>query len=416
MGEAPARGVGLRLGASALNHRVLQLVGRRIPRWTGGWMPWLGMREYPMPPLPGPDWVRLRPLLAGICGSDTSLLTGRASATLSPFASFPAILGHEVLAEVVEAGSGVELARGQRVVVDPVIACIVRGFEPCSSCREGRYALCLRMAEGDLAPGMLIGYCRDLPGGWSTAMLAHASQLHPIPDALGDDVGVLIEPLSIVLHAVLLDPPAADDRVLVIGGGTIGLGTVAVLRLTGSRADVTIVVRHPFQARLAERLGASRAIVDRAGDGAIQAAIATTGATPHRPLVGGPTLTGGFQRVYDCVGSRASLTGALGTAGPRGHLVLIGTAFEVEHLDLTLAWARELRISGSYLYGLEPSISERPHTYDHLLKLVGEHPELPLGELVTHRFPLDRWREALRATTGSGRYASVKVVFDHRSA
>ncbi len=379
-------------------------------------MPWLGMREYPTPPLPGPDWVRLRPLLAGICGSDTSLLTGRASATLSPFASFPAILGHEVLAEVAEAGDGVALAQGQRVAVDPVISCIVRGLEPCSSCREGRYALCLRMAEGDLAPGMLIGYCRDLPGGWSTAMLAHASQLHPIPDALGDDVAVLIEPLSIVLHAVLLDPPAADDRVLVIGGGTIGLGTVAVLRLTGSRADVTIVVRHPFQARLAERLGASRAIVDRAGDGAIQAAIATTGATPHRPLVGGPTLTGGFERVYDCVGSRASLTGALGAAGPRGHLVLIGTSFEMEHLDLTLAWARELRISGSYLYGLEPTISERPHTYDHLLKLVGEHPELPLGELVTHRFPLDRWREALRATTGRGRYASVKVVFDHRSA
>ena len=96
--------------------------------------------------------------------------------------------------------------------------------------------------------------------------------------------------------------------------------------------------------------------------------------------------------------------------------MLIGTSFEMEHLDLTLAWARELRISGSYLYGLEPTISERPHTYDHLLKLVGEHPELPLGELVTHRFPLDRWREALRATTGRGRYASVKVVFDHRSA
>lgn len=416
MGEGPARGVGLRLGASALNHRVLGLVGGRIPRWTGGWMPWLGLREYPAPPLPGPDWVRLRPLLAGICGSDTSLLTGRASATLSPFASFPAILGHEVLAEVEEPGSGVDLAAGQRVVVDPVISCIVRGLESCLSCREGRYALCMRAADGDLAPGMLIGYCRDLPGGWSTAMLAHASQLHPIPDAVSDEVAVLVEPLSIVLHAVLLDPPADEDRALIIGGGTIGLGTVAALRLTGSNADVTIVVRHPFQARLAERLGASRAIVDRAGDGAIQAAITSAGATSHQPLIGGPTLTGGFERVYDCVGSRASLAAALGAAGPRGRVMLIGTAFEVEHLDLTLAWARELRISGSYLYGLEPSISGRPHTFDHLLKLMGEHPELPLGELVTHRFPLDRWRDALRATTGRGRYASVKVVFDHRAA
>ena len=416
MGTGQARGLGLRLGASALNHRVLQAVGGRLPRWTGGWMPWLGMRDYPSPALPGPDWAVLRPVLAGICGSDTSLLTGRASATLSPFASFPAILGHEVLAEVVEAGSGVDLAPGQRVAVDPVISCIVRGLESCTSCREGRYALCLRAAEGDLAPGMLIGYCRDLPGGWSTAMVAHASQLHPVPAAIRDDVAVLVEPLSIVLHAILLDLPAAEERVLVIGGGTIGLGTVAALRLTGATADVTVLVRHAFQARLAERLGATRAVVDRVGDGAIQAAIATAGARPHAPLVGGPTLTGGFERVYDCVGSGSSLAAALSAAGPRGRITLIGTAFEVRQLDLTLAWARELQISGSYLYGLEPSLPGHPHTFDHLLDLLAIHPELPVGELVTHRFPLDRWRDALRATTGRGRHASVKVVFDHRAA
>lgn len=119
---------------------------------------------------------------------------------------------------------------------------------------------------------------------------------------------------------------------LVIGGGTIGLGTVAVLRLMGAESDVTIVVRHPFQARLAERLGASRAIVDRAGDGAIRAAIETAGATPHRPLVGGPVLTGGFERIFDCVGTRASLSAAMGAAAPRGRIVLIGTAFEVDRL------------------------------------------------------------------------------------
>ena len=321
-----------------------------------------------------------------------------------------------MLAEVAEAGSGVALARGQRVVVDPVISCIVRGLDPCASCREGRYALCLRAADGDLAPGMLIGYCRDLPGGWSTAMLAHASQLHPIPDAIGDDLAVLVEPLSIVLHAVLLDPPAAEDRVLIIGERRDR-------PRDGRRAAADRVQRRPHHrgappvpgtaGRAPRRLPRHRG---PAGDGAIRAAIASTGAIAHRPLVGGPTLTGGFERVYDCVGSRASLSAALGAAGPRGRVVLIGTAFEVEHLDLTLAWARELRISGSYLYGLEPSLPGRPHTFDHLLKLVGEHPELPIGELVTHRFPLDRWREALRATTGRGRYASVKVVFDHRAA
>lgn len=203
---------------------------------------------------------------------------------------------------------------------------------------------------------------------------------------------------------------------LVIGGGTIGLGAVAALRMIGATGDLTCIVRHPFQASLAERLGATRAVVDRDGGAAIREAVETAGATAHRPLVGGPVLTGGFERIYDCVGTGASLRAALSAAAPRGRIVLIGTAFEVERLDLTLAWARELQISGSYLYGREASLAGQPHTFDHLLKLFAEHPELPIGELVTHRFPLARWRAALRAATGRGRHASVKVVFDHRAA
>src|SRR6266566_176775 len=126
MADVPARGLGLRVGGSALNQRALKLVGVRLPHLTGGWMPWLALRDYPIPELRGPNWVRLRPQLAGICGSDLALLTGRASPILSPFASFPAILGHEEVAVVEEAGSSAEEWKGARVVVDPVISCFVR--------------------------------------------------------------------------------------------------------------------------------------------------------------------------------------------------------------------------------------------------------------------------------------------------
>ena len=415
MGERQARGLGLRVGASALNYRALHLLGRRIPAWTGGWMPWLDISRYPLPALRGADWARLRPLMAGICGSDVALITGKASDRLSPFASFPAVLGHETVAIVEEAGSEAGVWVGQRVAVDPVISCLVRGLEPCQYCRDGRYALCQRAAEGDLAPGMMIGYCRDLPGGWSDAMVAHASQLHPLPDGVVDELAVLVEPMAIVLHAVLQDPPTAEERTLVIGGGTIGLGTVAALRLVGTAGELTAVVRHPFQARLAERLGASRTVLDRRGGGAVEAAIAA-GATARRTLTGGTALTGGFERVYDCVGSQASLTAALSTALPGGKVQVIGGAFEIDRLDLSLAWAHELRVAGSYGYGREASVPGAPHTFDHLLRLIGEHSELPLAELVTHRFPLDRWRDALRTAMGRGRHASVKVVFDHGRA
>lgn len=408
-------GLGVRVGSSALNYRALRAVGTILPRWTGGWMPWLGISSYTLPALPGPEWVRLTPILSGICGSDIAMLTGRASAILSPFSSFPAILGHEVVATVAEAGSAAGVKVGERVVLDPIISCAVRGLDPCPPCRAGSPALCLRATEGTLAPGMLIGFCRDLPGAWSDGMLAHATQLHSVPNGLSDETAALAEPLACGLHAVLARPPEEGERALVVGGGAIGLGTLLALRVTAPTTEVTIVVRHPVQAELASRLGAHHVVVDHGGDGAERAAMEHAGAQEHRSLAAGPTLTGGFELVYDCVGNAASLDAALRATAARGHLALIGSVSIVKGLDLTLAWARELRIGGNYVYGREPSVAGQPHTIAHLLTLLAAAGAPDVSSLVTHHFALADWRPALRAAMGRGRTASVKVVFDHRA-
>lgn len=410
------RGLGVRVASSALNYRALRAFGTLLPRWTGGWMPWLAMSSYELPALPGPEWVRLTPILSGICGSDIAMLTGRASAALSPFSSFPAILGHEVVATIAQAGSAAGLAAGERVVLDPIISCAVRGLDACPSCRAGSPALCLRATEGTLAPGMLIGFCRDLPGGWSDGMLAHASQLHRVPEGLSDEAAVLIEPLACGLHAALARPPATGERALVIGGGAIGLGTLAALRMTAPATEVTIVVRHAAQADLAAMLGAHHVVVDRRGDGAIRAAVEHAGAREHAALAGGPTLTGGFEAVYECVGSAASLDAAQRATAPRGALALIGSVTIVSGLDLTLAWARELRITGNYVYGTEASVAGQPHTMDHLMRLLSAAGAPDVSGLVTHRFRLEDWRAALRTAMGRERAASVKVVFENRAA
>lgn len=410
------RGLGVRVASSALNYRALRAFGSLVPRWTGGWMPWLGMSSYTLPDLPGPGWVRLTPLLSGICGSDIAMLTGRASATLSPFSSFPAILGHEVLATVAEAGAVAGVTVGERVVLDPIISCAVRGLDACPGCRDGTPALCRRAAEGTLSAGMLIGFCHDLPGGWSEGMLAHASQLHPVPAGLSDEAAVLVEPLACGLHAVLARPPAAGERALVVGGGAIGLGTLAALRMTAPATEVTIVVRHAVQADLAARLGAHHVILDRHGDGARRAAIEHAGAREHAALAGGPTLTGGFELVYECVGTAESLEAAQRATAPRGGLSLIGSVTIVKGLDLTLAWARELRITGNYVYGREPAVPGQPHTMDHLMRLLSAAGAPDVGGLVTHRFGLEDWRAAMRAAMGRERAASVKVVFDRRAS
>jgi threonine dehydrogenase-like Zn-dependent dehydrogenase len=241
-------------------------------------------------------------------------------------------------------------------------------------------------------------------------MLAHASQLYAVPDALADEVAVLIEPFSVALHAILAGPPKPGDRVLVIGGGTLGLCTLAALRLIRPATRVTILVRHPGQASMAERLGAVSVRQDT-GDGAIRAAETDAGARRYRPIAGGPVLTGGFDEVYDCVGTRRSLDASLRVTAARGRLAVVGGPGQIGGLDWTLAWARELRIDGSYVYGREESISGRPHTFEEAMRLLTERSDLQLGDLVTHRFGLASWRRAMGVALDRRRAGALKVVF-----
>ncbi|HEX6139182.1 MAG TPA: alcohol dehydrogenase catalytic domain-containing protein [Candidatus Limnocylindria bacterium] len=406
MPEPSVRGIRQRFAPSAIGFHTLRVVGPRLPRLAGGWMPWLGLDRYLPPALPGPDWVRLRPILSGVCGSDIALLTGKASAILSPFASFPAVLGHEVVATITETGPGVQgWSSGERVALDPVLSCVPRGLEPCDWCRRGHTGLCLRTAEGLIAPAPMLGFCRDLPGGWSEAMVAHASQLHRVPEVLSDEAAVMVEPFSVALHGVLARPPGPGERVLVIGAGTMGLCVAAALRLAAPGAAVTVVARHAVQRRLAERFGATVA------RSPLEAAVERAGARRHRPLVGQDVLVGGFDQVYDAVGTARTLDAALRVAAPRGRVVIVGGPAQVSTLDWTLAWTRELRIQGTYVYGVEESLPGRPHTMDAAMDMLAAHPELPLGELVTHRFRLEEWRRAMAAALSRGRSGALKIVF-----
>jgi threonine dehydrogenase-like Zn-dependent dehydrogenase len=235
-------------------------------------------------------------------------------------------------------------------------------------------------------------------------MVAHPSQLHPVPDALGDEAAVLVEPLSVALHAVLAAPPSEGERVLVIGAGTIGLCAAAALRMAAPGAEVTVVARHAVQRDLAARFGA---ILAR---DALEAAVERTGARRHRPLVGRDVLTGGFGQVYDCAGSAGSLDASLRVAAPRGRVVILGGPAIVRDLDWTLAWTRGLRLEGAYVYGTEHGLPGAPHTMDAAMRLLVEHAELPIGELVTHRFRLEEWRQAMAAALDRRRSGAIKIV------
>ncbi len=384
---------------------------------TFGPLSGLRLGDVPEPPLPGRDWVRLEVLLAGICGTDLGNLTFSASPILEPFGSFPAVLGHEVLGRVVEVGdevTGVEV--GERVVVDPMLSCEVRGYpEPCPSCAAGFGSTCERGGEEGLmkvggrplSPGLTMGYHRDLPGGWGETMVVHRSQLFRVPDAMEDRTAVLIEPLSIGVHAVLRSPPRPDEPVLVMGSGPIAMGAIWALRATGFRGDLVAQAKRPKEMALARELGATEVV--RPGLEARQALV-ETGAMAYQPLVGPEVYSGGgFPLIYDCVGSKESLEQALRYASPRGRVVMLGCAAEIKSLDFTLLWARELEVRGFLGYGREEWREEERHTFQVTRELLAEV-GLPTEKVVTHIFPLEQYRDALKAAWNRKGSGAMKVV------
>src|SRR5215207_1760549 len=179
------------------------------------------------PELPGPGWQRVHTRLAGICGSDLSLVEGHASLYFDDWVSFPFIPGHEVVGE---------LDDGTRVILEPVLGHEARGFTPpFEGAAPGDGDDYAHLATGHLEPGIQIGFCCSTGGGWAPWFWAHESQLHRVDDDVPDERAVLIEPLAGGIHAALLAAASAavtnarEPVVAVLGAGTMGLAAVAGL-------------------------------------------------------------------------------------------------------------------------------------------------------------------------------------------
>ena len=357
----------------------------------------LHLGEVPEPELPASDWMRVLPNLSGICGSDLAAIGGHASLYLDPLTSYPFVPGHEVVGT---------LEDGTRVVVEPALGCKVRGIEPpCPRCAEGRPGLCYNVTEGPIEVGLQTGYCADTGGGWGEVLVAHPSQVHHLPDALSDDAAVLIEPLACCVHAALRGGATKDDVVVVLGAGTIGLLTVAAVKLFTPPKRLIAVAKHPTQKDLARALGADQ-VIDP--DDVFQR---IRFATAARRLDGmdRSLLLGGADVTFECVGRASSLSEAVRFTRGGGTVVAVGMPGD-EKVDWAAIWQRELTVTGAYAYGSEPKRKGR-RTFELALEAA---PEMHLEKLTGPLFALGNYREAIAYAMSAGRLGAVKVAFDLR--
>jgi threonine dehydrogenase-like Zn-dependent dehydrogenase len=354
------------------------------------------------PRLPDAAWVRVRPLLAGICGSDLATLTAQGTPYFSPLTSFPFVFGHEVVGQVTELGPAATGVReGDRVVLHPALHCQIRGVpEPCAACRREAYAHCLNPTHGTISAGIQTGFCHDTGGGWSQGFVAHARQLHAVPADLANEVAVLVEPFSCCLHAALLAPLAEAGTVLVLGGGTIGLMTVAAVRAVGYAGRLVVVAKHPHQQRLAEEFGATEVL----GTANLRDTLASRlGVEIHRPELGGPVVLDGVDVCLECVGSEESLDDALRFTRAQGTVVVVGMPAMPRNVDWTAIWHKELVVRGAY--------TSTVATFERAIEVVHTWRERLAG-LVGARFSLRNYKAAIDTAMHAGRQGIVKTVFE----
>jgi L-iditol 2-dehydrogenase len=299
-------------------------------------------------PVAGPGEVVCRVLACGVCGSDVS------DAYVAR--KLPAVLGHEVVGEVLETGAGVSgVAAGDRVVIHHHAPC-----GECRRCRRGHETLCESFRQTNIAPG-----------GFAERVLVPAELVGELLllEDLDDERGTFVEPLACVLRAFDRGGLRAGDTLLVVGAGTSGLLAIAAAHARGVEA---VWVREPRADRMAHALAAG---AERHGNELVDVAFVASGAA-------------------------AAIDDAFAAVAPGGVLVLYATPTPGRPLtlDAVSLYRREVDVVASYSAGARDMVN----AYDLLAS--GAVDPLPW---VTHRVGLEETGRALEMVRGG---EAIKVL------
>jgi len=242
------------------------------------------------PGAPGPGQALVRTHRMGVCGTDISCYLGK-----FPFFAFPRIPGHELGVEVLEVGSDVQNVRpGDACSVEPYMHC-----STCYACRKGASNCCANLK--------VIGVMTD--GGLCESFLIRADKLH-VSKKLTMDQLALVETLAIGCHASQRSSSTAQDQVLIIGAGPIGIATLEFVRLTG--AEITVMDMNPARLDFVKHTyGIERLIEVTPSNSGLDAAKALTDSDL-------------YSVVIDATGNRFSMSGAFQFVAPTGRLVYVG--------------------------------------------------------------------------------------------
>ncbi|MFC8435455.1 zinc-binding dehydrogenase [Streptomyces sp. NPDC057253] len=314
---------------------------------------------------PGRGEVVLAPAYVGICGTDLHIFHGDMDARVGA----PAVLGHEMAGRIVAVGEGVEGWQPG----DPVTVMPLRWDDSCPACRAGHQHICQHLD--------FIGI--DSPGAMQQRWTVPASTLVRLPGDLPLDRAALVEPTAVAVHDVGRAQVREGEKVVVVGGGPVGVLIALVAR--GRGADVRVVELSAHRRVLAEELGL--AVWDPA-------------AVDVPELVREWTGDAGADVAFEVSGAAGGVETAVDVLGVRGRLCLVAIHPRPREVNLHRFFWRELTLVGARLYDRGD--------FERAVALVADG-TIPADRLISKVVPLPEAPAAFEALEGGGDVMKILV-------
>ena len=321
-----------------------------------------------------PGMVLLRIKRVGICGSDLHYFEHGYCGSFVP--SRPFILGHELTGEVVSIRQerDITISIGSRVTVNPARAC---GF--CNYCKSGKINLCpntIMLGSGSTNP--------PTNGAMAEYVIVRADQCHLLPDEMDDGLGAMIEPLAVALHAVKRSGYVSGKRVLITGGGTIGLLTALSAKAFGA---IPVVISDLVAERRKSAL-----------DAGIDLVLDPSAKNLNEKV--NEITDGGFDIIFEASGATPALRQAFDLVKPGGTIVQIGTlTTEDIALPANQVMVKEINFLGSFRYG---------NVFDEAIRLVASG-RIDLRPFITGVLPINDFGQAMHLAADKIHALKVQV-------
>jgi 2-desacetyl-2-hydroxyethyl bacteriochlorophyllide A dehydrogenase len=273
-------------------------------------------------PMVGDGEVLIRVHCCGVCGSD--LHATHPGAFLVPDGT---VLGHEFCGDIVESSVS-------RLPVNTLVTAIPNNA--CEECKAAGFGRCKR-GLGMLCPkNSITGFSPNYPGAFAEFVKCNADEVIPIPGNVGSQFGAIVEPLAVGVNAVAKGRVLRGEKVLILGGGPIGI-TVAAASLVAGASHVVVSEYSAHRRAIAENLGAT-ATIDPAANDIGETFVRLTGGQPHV--------------IFECVGIPGMIQSCVTLSQPRGRIVVVGVCMVTDALLPMAACFKDLNIQ--FVMGYQP--------------------------------------------------------------